>query len=228
MGRSKLDKFKDNELSRYVIQPGKEIFEHIKGNWRNLYFKNENDLVLELACGRGEYTIGLAREFPGRNFVGVDIKGPRIWRGMRTAEEEKLINTGFLRGHIQNLEAYFDINEVDEIWITFPDPRPKGRDERRRLTHPRFLDIYRIILKPNGWVYLKTDNPDLFEYSLEVLSSEADVFDLEYTRDLYNSKFLAEHYGIQTTYEKRYLEAGIKINYLKFRFIDKKGAEKSA
>ncbi|MGD9329414.1 MAG: tRNA (guanosine(46)-N7)-methyltransferase TrmB [Cyclobacteriaceae bacterium] len=225
MGRSKLDKFKDNELSRYVVQPGKEIFEQIKGNWRNLYFKNEHDLVLELACGRGEYTIGLAREFPDRNFIGIDIKGPRIWRGMKTAEEEKLMNTGFLRGHIQNLEAYFEKNEVDEIWIAFPDPRPKGRDERRRLTHPRFINIYRTILKPGGRVYLKTDNHELFEYSLEVLCSEVDVADLVYTRDLYNSNYLAEHHGIQTTYEKRYLEEGTKIKYLKFRFSANKGAK---
>ena len=217
MGRSKLDKFKDNELSRYVVQPGKEIFEQIKGNWRNLYFKNENDLILELACGRGEYTIGLARKFPERNFVGVDIKGPRIWRGMMIAEEENLINSGFLRGHIQNLQEYFDTDEVDEIWITFPDPRPKGRDERRRLTHPRFLEIYRNILKPGGKVYLKTDNPDLFEYSQEVLSSIKDIDELTYTLDLYNSDLLSEHYGIQTTYEKQYLEEGIKIKYLRFR-----------
>lgn len=223
MGRSKLDKFKDNELSRYVIQPGNEIFDNIKGNWRDLYFKNENDLVLELACGRGEYTIGLAREFSDRNFIGVDIKGPRIWRGMKIAEEEKLVNSGFLRGYIQNLETYFDAKEINEIWITFPDPRPKGRDERRRLTHPRFLDIYKAILKPGGQVYLKTDNQDLFEYSLEVLTSETDVADLIYTRDLYHSEFVGEHYGIQTTYEKKYLEEGTKIKYLKFRFNNHKG-----
>ncbi len=225
MGRSKLDKFKDNELSRYVVQPGKEIFDRIKGNWRKLYFKNENDLVLELACGRGEYTIGLARAFPDRNFVGVDIKGPRIWRGMKTAEEEKLVNTGFLRGHVQNLEAYFDNNEVDEIWITFPDPRPKGRDERRRLTHQRFMNIYRTILKPGGLVRLKTDNHDLFEYSLEVLYSESGVTELAYTRDLYDSEFLAEHYGIKTTYEKKYLEEGTAIKYLRFKFSANKGAK---
>jgi tRNA (guanine-N7-)-methyltransferase len=218
MGRNKLDKFKDNEQSNYVIQHGKEIFEHIKGNWRKLYFKNQNKLVLELACGRGEYTIGLARQFPDINFVGVDIKGPRIWRGMMIAEEENLINSGFLRGHIQNLQEYFDTDEVDEMWITFPDPRPKGRDERRRLTHPRFLDIYRNILKPGGKVYLKTDNRDLFEYSLEVLSSMKDIDELTYTLDLYNSDLMLEHYGIQTTYEKQYLEEGSKIKYLRFRF----------
>ena len=144
MGRSKLDKFKDNAQSDYVIQPGKDIFDSIKGHWRDEFFRNNNPLVLELACGRGEYTIGLARIFPDRNFVGVDIKGPRIWRGMKIAEEEHLSNVGFLRGYIQNLEDFYEENEVDEIWVTFPDPRPKGRDERRRLTNERFLDIFLV------------------------------------------------------------------------------------
>ena len=218
MGRSKLDKFKDNAASDYIIQRGKDIYEQIKGNWRQMYFKNSHDLVLELACGRGEYTIGLARKFPDKNFVGVDIKGPRIWRGMKTADAENLTNTGFLRGHIQNLEDHFEHDEVNEIWITFPDPRPKGRDERRRLTHPRFMDMYRRILKPGGWMYLKTDNAGLFDYTLEVVQERKGIEQLTYTQDLYNSTLLEEHHGIQTTYEKRYLEDGIKIKYLKFRF----------
>ena len=218
MGRRKLDKFKDNEESRYVLQPGKEIFGKIKGNWKTRYFQNTNPVVLELACGRGEYTIGMARLFPNKNFIGVDIKGPRIWRGRKIAEEEALKNVGFLRSHIQNLEDFFEKSEIDDIWITFPDPRPKGRDERRRLTNQRFLDIYRHIIKPGGWIYLKTDNNELYEYSLEVLSGLKDVSDLEYTPDLYASNLLNDHYGIQTTYEKRYLEEKIKIKYLKFRF----------
>jgi tRNA (guanine-N7-)-methyltransferase len=218
MGRRKLDKFKDNEQSNYVIQPGKEIFEKIRGNWQSMYFKNFNPLVLELACGRGEYTIGLARCFPDRNFIGVDIKGPRIWRGSSTAEEEGLKNVGFLRSPIQNLQDFFSEGEVDDIWITFPDPRPKGRDERRRLTNERFIKIYRCIMKPGGWVYLKTDNAGFYDYSLEVVSKQDDVTDLAYSSDLYNSELLSDHHGIQTTYEKRYLEEGIKIKYLKFRF----------
>jgi len=220
MGRRKLDKFKDNNESGYVVQPGKEIFGKIKGNWKTGYFQNANPVVLELACGRGEYTIGLARLFHNKNFIGVDIKGPRIWRGRKIAEEEGLKNVGFLRSHIQNLEDFFEKSEVDDIWITFPDPRPKGRDERRRLTNERFLDIYQHIIKPGGWIYLKTDNDGLYEYSLEVLSGLKDVSDLEYTPDLYASKLLDDHYGIQTTYEQRYLEEKIKIKYLKFRFSD--------
>jgi len=218
MGRRKLDKFKDNDQSNYVIQPGKDLFDNIKGKWREVYFRNDNPLILELACGRGEYTIGMARIFPEKNFVGVDIKGQRIWRGMKIAEEENLTNAGFLRGHIQNLEDFFDKDEVDGIWITFPDPRPKGRDERRRLTHERFLEIYRKILKPGGWLCLKTDNDGLYNYSLEVLSEREDILDLEYTDDLYDSELLRDHFGIKTTYEKKYLEEDIKIKYLKFRF----------
>jgi tRNA (guanine-N7-)-methyltransferase len=220
MGRRKLDKFKDNTQSDFVIQPGKELFESIKGNWREVYFRNEHPLILELACGRGEYTIGLARIFPDWNFVGVDIKGPRIWRGMKIAEEERLNNVGFLRGHIQNLEEFFEENEVDGIWITFPDPRPKGRDERRRLMHERFLEIYRKILKPGGWLYLKTDNDGLYAYSLEVLSKRDDVLDLAHTPDLYSSELLEDHHEIKTTYEKNYLEEGKTIKYLKFKFPD--------
>jgi tRNA (guanine-N7-)-methyltransferase len=220
MGRSKLDKFKDNEQSDYVIQPGKEIYGKIKGAWRSQYFRNNNPMVLELACGRGEYTIGLARQFPERNFVGVDIKGPRIWRGSKTAEEEGLKNAGFLRCQVQNLTDFFEKGEVNDIWITFPDPRSKGRDERRRLTNPRFIEIYRHIMRPGGWVFLKTDNDGLYQYSLEILSGLGDVFDLTFTPDLYNSSLLSDHYGIQTTYEKRYLENRIKIKYLKFRFTN--------
>jgi tRNA (guanine-N7-)-methyltransferase len=220
MGRSKLDKFRDNDLSDYVIQPGKDLFDSIKGKWREAYFHNDNPLVLELACGRGEYTIGLARVFPERNFVGVDIKGPRIWNGMKLAEADNMKNVGFLRGHIQNLEDFFEEGEVDGIWITFPDPRPKGRDERRRLTHDRFLELYRKILKPGGWLCLKTDNEGLYEYSLEVLSNRNDILDLEHTNELYNSPLLRDHHGIKTNYENKYLENGVNIKYLKFKFQD--------
>jgi tRNA (guanine-N7-)-methyltransferase len=222
MGRSKRDKFRDNEQSDYVIQSGKILYGTIKGNWRSAYFKNQNPIILELACGRGEYTIGLARILPEKNFIGVDIKGPRIWRGMKSAEEEHLKNVGFLRGHIQNLNDFFKKDEVDEIWITFPDPRPRGRDERRRLTHIRFLGMYREIMKPEGYIYLKTDNSSLLDYTLEVLKELKDVKNIEYTYDLYESDLLSDHCGIQTTYEKQYLEKGLKIKYLKFRFIDQK------
>jgi len=220
MGRRKLEKFKDNETSRNVIQPGKKIFDQIKGNWNHLVFKDDNPLVLELACGRGEYTVGLARLFPGRNIVGVDIKGSRIWNGSRTAETEGLSNAAFLRIQIQQLDQFFEENEVNEIWITFPDPRPRERDERRRLTHPRFLNMYRKILQPEGWVYLKTDNEGLFNYSLEILSSMKFIDQLEYTRDLYQSGLVNHHHGIRTTYENRFLKDRIPIKYLRFQIKD--------
>ncbi len=220
MGRRKLDKFKDNEASRYVIQPGKKVFDSIKGNWNAVFFKNNNPVILELACGKGEYTLGLARLFPEKNIVGVDIKGSRIWRGSTTAESEGLFNAAFLRVQIQNLDQYFSENEVYEIWITFPDPRPRDRDERRRLTHPRFLNMYRNLLQPGGWVHLKTDNEGLFNYSLEVLSSLNYINHLEFTKDLYSSSLIQHHYGIKTTYEKRFLEDTIPIKYLKFQIKD--------
>jgi len=217
MGRSKLDKFRDNQARRNIIQPGKEIFEKIKGNWNRVLFKNKNPISLELACGKGEYTVGFARIFPGRNIVGVDIKGSRIWKGSGIAENEGLRNAAFLRAQIQNLEQYFEEDEVDEIWITFPDPRPRLRDERRRLTHPRFLNIYRRILKKGGWVHLKTDDDQLFAYSLDVVSESDFVSNLEYTFDLYKSSLMEHHFGIKTTYEKRFLEENIPIKYLKFK-----------
>lgn len=222
MGRRKLDKFLDNDKSRYIIQPGKDLYNKIKGNWRSDYFRNNNPVIVELACGRGEYTTGMAKLFPERNFIGIDIKGPRIWKGGRVAEAENMSNVGFLRSPIQNLKDFFEKDEVDEVWITFPDPRPRGRDERRRLTNHRFLDLYSYVIKPGGWLYLKTDNDGLFDYSIEVLSERKDISDLEYTSDLYNSVYLADHHGIQTTYEIKYLEEGIKIKYLKFRFLNHK------
>ena len=134
MGRSKSKKFEDNNARRNVIQPGKELFNDIKGNWNKLYFKNQNDIVLELACGRGEYTVGLAQIFQEKNFIGIDIKGSRIWSGSSKAIENKLENVAFLRIHIQNLNQYFEEDEAAGIWIIHPDPRPKKSDQHRRAT----------------------------------------------------------------------------------------------
>ena len=218
MGRNKLDKFRDNALRSNVIEPGKDILNSIKGNWRNMQFNNQNPLVLELACGKGDYTVGLGRLFPGKNFIGVDIKGSRIWTGSSLAETDGLRNVAFLRIHILNLGEYFEENEVDSIWITFPDPRPRDRDERKRLIHPRFLEIYRKILKPGGTIFLKTDNDLLFRYSLDILSNFEGVEGLVFTWDLYHSDLLDDHYNLMTNYEKKFLEEGIKIKYLKFSF----------
>lgn len=217
MSRQKLARFEINKLSRNVIEAGKPIYETIKGNWNKEQFENNNDIVVELACGRGEYTVGLAEVFPDKNFIGVDIKGSRIWKGSNYAQENKLDNVAFLRTHIQNLENFFEPGEVSEIWITFPDPRPKERDERRRLTSPRFLDMYRRLMRPDGLIHLKTDNVDLFNYTLEVLQTQK-IQQLEYTYDLYASPYADDHKGIKTRFEMKYLDLGQTINYLRFRF----------
>ena len=215
--RKKLKRFKQNEERENVIQPGKEFFKQIKGNWRSMYFKNDNAIVLEVGCGRGEYTTGLAKIFPHKNFIGADIKGVRIWAGSNLADRENLHNVVFLRIQVQSIEKFFEKNEVNEIWLTFPDPRPKLSDERRRLTCPRFLDLYKNILHPRGLIHLKTDNENLFDYTLQIISQREDVKDIEYTRDLYKSDMLSEHYGLQTKYEREYQEQGQAIKYLRFR-----------
>ncbi|MBB6463173.1 tRNA (guanosine(46)-N7)-methyltransferase TrmB [Flammeovirga kamogawensis] len=217
MGRRKLIKFEENNNRAYVIEEGKPLYETIKGNWRKEVFKNENPLVLELACGRGEYTTGLAQVYPDKNFIGIDIKGDRIWKGGNVVDEKGLTNAAFLRTHIQNLEKYFEKGEVDEIWIIHPDPRPKDRDAKRRMTHPRFLNIYKNLLKENGLVRFKTDSKELFEYSVETLVEQKVQLEA-ITFDLYESKLLKEHHGIVTRYEKHFTELGHKVHYLKFRF----------
>jgi tRNA (guanine-N7-)-methyltransferase len=217
MGKNKLARFAVNAQRRNVIEEGKEIFGNIKGNWK-AFFENNNPLYLELACGRGEYTTGLAAVYPERNFVGVDIKGARIWRGSTVAFENKLDNAAFLRIRMFQLLDFFEPGEVDGIWLTFPDPRPDERHEKHRLTYINYMKMYKTILAKEGMFYFKTDSLSLFDYTLEVLKDpELGVKDLVYTKDLYNSEYMAEHHGIETTYERKFVEKGFKINYLKFR-----------
>ena len=182
-----------------------------------MYFKNTNPITLELACGKGEYTIGLAEKFSDRNHVGVDLKGDRIFIGSQMAQEKKLENVAFIRSRIELLPELFAPNEVDEIWLTFPDPRPKDRDEKHRLTNLTYLNLYRSILSKDGWFRFKTDNTSLFEYTLSTLK-EFDIQQLEATHDLYSSNLLEEHHGVQTKYEKIWSEKGESIKYLKFKF----------
>lgn len=217
MSRRKLAKFEENYLRKNVIEQRKSIYDQIKGNWNKEVFKNDNPIVLELACGNGEYSTGMASIFPDKNFIGVDIKGDRLWNGSTEAIDNELNNVAFLRCQILNLPNFFEKNEVDEIWIVFPDPRPRSRDAKRRLTHSRFLNIYQNILKNGGWLRFKTDSFPLFEYTLEELEG-IKTSDLEYTKDLYNSDLIEEHYGINTRYEKMFSKKGFKINYLKFKF----------
>ena len=216
--RAKKSRFYYNETADNIIQEGKPLFEQIKGKWQTLYFNNINPITLELACGYGEYTTGLAMVYPARNFIGIDIKGDRLWQGSIVATEEKLTNVAFLRALVHDLDNYFAIVEVSEIWLTFPDPRPKNKDERRRLTTKRFIDIYKGILKEDGWMKLKTDDTGLFEYTLDELKQRDDVIDLEYTHDLATSEMLREHHSIITRYEQMFAEKGEKIKFLKFRF----------
>ena len=216
--KRKLERFEIIAGRENVIQPGKDLYGRIKGNWNELYFKNSNPITVEFAYGRGEYTIGLARLFPDRNFIGVDIKGDRIWKGSTIAVENKLSNVGFLRAHILMVENFFDAAEVDEIWLTFPDPRPRKKDIKRRLTSPRYLDIYRTLIKPGGIVRLKTDNTALFEYSLEEIRARPDVADLQLTGDLYDSDLRPECFDIKTRYEEMFAGKGERIKYLRYTY----------
>jgi len=216
--RKKLQRFNENVESLNVIQPGKEIFNAIRGYWHSHQFKNDNDIVLELACGRGEYSTGLGAIYKDRNFVGVDLKGTRIWMGSRKAHLEGLDNVAFLRAQIDHLERFFEPGEINEIWIIFPDPRPKGSDEHRRLISPKYLEIYKKLIAPGGMIHLKTDNTPLYEYSVELLKGRPDITDLEFTDELYNSKFAIDHHGIKTKYELLFAAKGETIKYLRFRF----------
>lgn len=217
--KRKQERFRIIEENANVIEPSKESYETIRGKWRTDFFKNDNPLTLELACGRGEYTIGLARLFPERNFLGVDIKGERIWKGSTIALQENLLNAGFLRTQILHIENFFEPEEVNEIWLTFPDPRPRKRDIKRRLTSPRFIEIFKRLLQKGGYLRLKTDNTQLYEYTLEQLHMRSDISDLAYTADVYNSNLEKECFGIKTRYEQEFGEKGEKIKYLRFRFV---------
>jgi tRNA (guanine-N7-)-methyltransferase len=201
-----------------VIEAGKDLYTKIRGKWRSDYFKNEKPITVELACGRGEYTIGLAELFPDRNFIGVDIKGDRIWKGSSWAIEKNLKNVAFLRTQILNIESFFTPGEVDEIWLTFPDPRPRKRDAKRRLTSSRFLEMFSNLLSAGAWFRFKTDNTALFEFSLQEIQRRTDVVNLRVTSDLYASDLADECHNIKTRYEEMFSAKGEKIKYLRFVF----------
>lgn len=213
MTRRKQHRFVHNAESQHVIEAGKPLYTQIKGNWRTRYFNNSNPIVLELACGKGEYTVGLGKTYTDTNFLGVDIKGDRIARGSQAAQDQQLANVGFLRTDIRYLTDFFADGEVDEIWITFPDPQPRDRQEKHRLTYAYFLDKYKQILKPGGLLHLKTDNLQFFEYSLQSLIAGGFV-DFIYTNDLYDSPLNNLHLGIKTKYEEIFFNRGFSIKYL--------------
>ena len=217
--KRKLARFAENETFPHLFQP--KMYppqdHELKGKWHQNFFKNNHPIVLELGCGRGEYTVNLAEKFPDKNFIGVDWKGARLWRGAKTSHENKMSNVAFLRILIQNIGSFFSKDEVSEIWITFPDPQPQQSRERKRLTSTRFLEFYKQFLIPRGIIHLKTDNKPLYDYTLEVIS-ENGYNKIYATDDLYHSNAGDEILGIKTTYEKMFLEQGLKICYLKFSF----------
>ncbi|MGE8377381.1 MAG: tRNA (guanosine(46)-N7)-methyltransferase TrmB [Sphingobacterium sp.] len=215
MGKDKLRKFAEVATFENVIQldAGKEY----KGKWAEKQFGNANPVVLELACGKGEYTVNLARLFPEKNFIGIDFKGNRIWRGAKTALEDGIKNVAFLRIQIETLLEHFAENEIDEIWITFPDPQPQDSREKKRLTGPKFLDRYKIVMKPEGMMNLKTDNDGFYAYTLEQIELQ-NLKKYKETTDLYHSDLVDHVLSIKTYYEKKYLADDKNINYVKWSF----------
>mgnify|MGYP003426372498 FL=1 len=223
MGKNKLARFAENKILPNVFQPTRdEALDHypLKGKWRTEVFKNQNPIVLELGCGKGEYSVGLAKSFPEKNFIGIDIKGARFWFGAKEAHEKNLNNAAFLRTQIELVDCFFDQDEVDEIWITFPDPQIKYRRTKHRMTHPDFLDRYRKILKKDGIIHLKTDSEFLHGYTLgllqgqghEIISAHHDIYGApEYEP---GTPLLRE---IKTYYEGLFSAKGKTITYIKFR-----------
>ena len=237
MGHGKLKKFAENETFRCLLQPdassvlakpegSRELVlrDHaIKGNWNRDMFEKPQPIVLELGCGKGDYTIALARRHPEMNFIGVDIKGARLWKGAKEATEEKMGNVAFLRTRIEFIDAFFGLGEVSEIWLTFSDPQLRG-SENARLTSPLFLQRYHRFLKPDGIVHLKTDSRFLYEYTQSVIRANG-LEVLASGTDIYNDGILPEDdewdieavFEVQTFYETMFLKMGLPITYLAFR-----------
>lgn len=216
MGKDKLRKF--NEV--HHLPNCFEYDKSMKGQW-STYFKNDNSIQLELACGKGEYTVFFGRNNDQRNFIGVDIKGNRLWRGAKTAHEEELNNIAFLRTEINFIEEYFQKDEVSDIWIVFPDPQPKK--ERKRLTHPWFLNKYKKFLKHNGSINLKTDDDDFFEFTLETIQQQPALTLQEFSRNVYKD-YNPEHplCAVQTYYEKKWLAQEKLIKFVSFHLSQDK------
>jgi len=221
MGKNKLKRFAENKTFPHFFEPTRdELLEGrfpLKGNWRRSFFKNDHPIVLELGCGKGDYTVALARRFPEKNFIGIDIKGARMWRGAKTALEEGLPNVAFLRMQIELIDKAFAPAEVNEIWLTFPDPQLKFKRTKHRLTNPTFLQLYRRILTPDHTLHLKTDSEFLYGYTLGIL--EAGGHQILYAHhDIYANPHAPElAVGIRTFYEQKWLAEGKKITYIRFR-----------
>jgi len=220
MGHKKLIRFEEIKHFRNVLQ----FPRNMAGNWHS-FFGNDNRITLELACGKGEYTVQLAQLYPDRNFIGVDLKGNRIWAGAKKCLEGNIGNAAFLRTQIERIHEYFDKNEVSEIWITFPDPQLRLSKAKKRLTHPRFLRLYQQILADNGIVHLKTDSPDLYDFTLKV----AELYNLrvsEASDNVYERPHLPEELKIKTYYESLDIAKSNRVHYLKFTIDNALPAEK--
>ena len=226
MAKQKLQRFAQNKTFQHVFEPTmEEAFNkdyQLKGKWRSKVFKNDNPIVLELGCGKGEYSVGLAKKYPNKNCIGIDIKGARIWYGAKESLDLEMKNIAFIRTRIEFIESFFAKDEIDEIWLTFSDPQPQDSREKKRLTSPRFINRYKTFLKPNGIVHMKTDNTGLFDYTLEQIQ-EHNYRLIESTHNLYEEHIqnldpdTQEILGIKTHYETIFSEKGFKIKYCKFR-----------
>ncbi|MBN1252846.1 MAG: tRNA (guanosine(46)-N7)-methyltransferase TrmB [Bacteroidales bacterium] len=218
MAKNKLARFEENAGFEHVLQPDyKDVLNkdfHLKANWNNVFFKNNNPIVLELGCGKGEYTVNLAQKFPNKNFIGIDIKGARLWRGAKIAFEKKLNNVVFIRTRIDFIESFFCKDEVSEIWITFPDPQPKRI--KKRLSSTLFLTRYKNFLNETGIIHLKTDSQLLYKYTKALIHENKFIVNNSIS-DVYDDKDVPEELtSIQTFYEKQFLNEGKKITYLRF------------
>lgn len=219
MAKKKLIHFAENVHFRHLFQQSyKELMEGfpMKGRWRSNFFMNSNPVILELGCGKGEYTVTLALANPGRNFIGMDIKGARLWKGCKMVEAHQINNAAFVRSRVELLEHFFTPGEVNEIWLTFPDPHEPNRRLRKRLTSPNFLEKYRKVLAPDGLIHLKTDNAGLYHYTLEVIGSAGHHL-VHASEDIYNDGGSPEATSVQTFYESKFREQGVPIKYVEFR-----------
>ena len=219
--KNKLKRFIENETFNNVFQPSRdEVLKEtypLKGQWKKRVFQNDNPLVLELGCGKGEYTIGLAKRYPNKNCIGIDIKGARFWRGAKTAIEENITNAAFIRTQIELITYVFETNEIDEIWITFPDPQIKYKRTKHRMTNQQFLERYKKILKPNGLIHLKTDSEFMHGYTLGLLHGLGHEI-LYANHNVYKQGGSPEEATqIQTFYENQYLEENKAITYIRFK-----------